>query len=44
MDVHEALAGADPTDRRALAFLILAVTVARTPEVPLPAAVAASAA
>lgn len=32
----DAMAAADPTDRRALAFLILAATAARTPDVPVP--------
>ncbi len=36
--------GADPTDRRRLSFLILAATVARTPDVPVPAADPAAAA
>jgi predicted TIM-barrel fold metal-dependent hydrolase len=36
MDAYDELA-TGPTDRQALAFLILAVTVARTPEVPVPA-------
>jgi hypothetical protein len=36
MDAYDELA-TDATDRQALAFLILAVTVARTPEVPVPA-------
>jgi predicted TIM-barrel fold metal-dependent hydrolase len=36
LDVHDELAAADPTDRRRFAFLILAATVARTPEVPVP--------
>ena len=40
LDTHDALAAADPTDRRRLAFLILAATVARTPDVPLPATAA----
>ena len=37
MDVHDELAAADATDRRRLAFLILAVTAARSPDVPVPA-------
>jgi predicted TIM-barrel fold metal-dependent hydrolase len=36
IDAFDALEAADPTDRRRLAFLILAVTVARTPDVPVP--------
>jgi predicted TIM-barrel fold metal-dependent hydrolase len=40
MDAFDEASAADPTDRRRLAFLILAATVARTPEVPVPAAVA----
>jgi hypothetical protein len=38
MDVHDEIEAADPTDRRRLAFLILALTTARTPDVPVPAA------
>jgi len=34
-DFHE-LETADPTDRRRIAFLILAASVARTPDVPVP--------
>jgi predicted TIM-barrel fold metal-dependent hydrolase len=41
LDAYDATAAADPGNRAALAFLILAVTVARTPDVPLPAGVAA---
>jgi predicted TIM-barrel fold metal-dependent hydrolase len=37
LDGYEALAAEHPGDRRALTFLILAATLARTPEVPLPA-------
>ena len=37
MDIHDELKAEDPQDRRRLAFLILALTVARTPEVPVPA-------
>jgi predicted TIM-barrel fold metal-dependent hydrolase len=37
MDVHDDVRAADPTDRRGLAFLILAITAARTPDVPVPA-------
>ncbi|MFL5830137.1 MAG: amidohydrolase family protein [Solirubrobacteraceae bacterium] len=37
MDIHDEIKGEDPNDRRRLAFLILALTVARTPEVPVPA-------
>jgi uncharacterized protein len=36
MDIHDALRTEDATDRRRLAFLILALTVARTPDVPVP--------
>jgi predicted TIM-barrel fold metal-dependent hydrolase len=36
LDVHDEMASADPEDRRRFAFLILAATVARTPEVPVP--------
>jgi len=38
LDQYERLAAAtDPADRRPRSLLILAATVARTPEVPLPA-------
>jgi hypothetical protein len=37
IDVHDQLAEVLPEDRRRLGPLILAATVARTPEVPLPA-------
>jgi predicted TIM-barrel fold metal-dependent hydrolase len=37
MDAHDEALAANPTDRRRLGFLILAATVARTPDVPLPA-------
>jgi hypothetical protein len=36
IDAHDELLAADPTDRRRLAFLILAATAARTPDVPVP--------
>jgi len=36
LDTYERVAAAHPTDRRRLSFLILAATVARTPEVPVP--------
>jgi hypothetical protein len=36
MDIHDELHAEDANDRRRLAFLILALTVARTPEVPVP--------
>ncbi len=36
IDTHDELSEADPTDRRRIAFLILAATCARTPEVPVP--------
>jgi uncharacterized protein len=36
MDVHDELHASDPEDRRRLALLILALTTARTPEVPVP--------
>jgi uncharacterized protein len=36
LDLHARLSAADPTDRRSRALLILAATVARTPDVPLP--------
>jgi predicted TIM-barrel fold metal-dependent hydrolase len=38
LDAHDEMQSADPDDRRRLAFLILAATAARTPEVPIPAA------
>ena len=37
IDTFDELTEADATDRRRFAFLILAATVARTPEVPVPA-------
>lgn len=37
LDAYEACAAETPGDRRARTFLILAATVARTPDVPLPA-------
>ncbi len=37
IDRHELLAASDPADRRPRSLLILAATVARTPDVPLPA-------
>jgi hypothetical protein len=36
IDTHDELSAADPTDRRRLAFLILATSVARSPDVPIP--------
>ncbi len=36
IDIHDAIQAEDPNDRRRLAFLILAVTAARTPDVPVP--------
>jgi predicted TIM-barrel fold metal-dependent hydrolase len=36
LDIHDEIAAADPADRRRIAFLILAATAARTPEVPVP--------
>jgi hypothetical protein len=38
LDAFDQAEAADPTDRRRLAFLIMAATVARTPDVPVPAA------
>jgi predicted TIM-barrel fold metal-dependent hydrolase len=38
IDTYDRLTEADATDRRRFAFLVLAATVARTPEVPVPAA------
>jgi predicted TIM-barrel fold metal-dependent hydrolase len=43
LDLSDEIAAADPEDRRALAFLILAATAARTPDVPVPAAPSAGA-
>jgi hypothetical protein len=37
IDAHDEVQAAEPTDRRRLAFLILALTTARTPDVPVPA-------
>jgi predicted TIM-barrel fold metal-dependent hydrolase len=37
IDIHDDILDEDPKDRRRLAFLILAVTTARTPDVPVPA-------
>ena len=37
IDTYDGLTEADATDRRRFAFLVLAATVARTPEVPVPA-------
>jgi predicted TIM-barrel fold metal-dependent hydrolase len=37
LDGFDEATAADPTDRRRTAFLILAATVARTPDVPIPA-------
>ncbi len=36
IDAHDELAAADPANRRRLAFLILATSVARSPDVPIP--------
>jgi uncharacterized protein len=38
LDDFDELAAEDPTDRRRIAFLILAASIARTPDVPVPAA------
>jgi hypothetical protein len=35
-DIFDRMSAEDPTDRRRIAFLVLATTVARTPEVPIP--------
>ncbi len=43
LDTYDDLTAVDPSDRRRIAFLILAVTVARTPEVPVPDLLAAGA-
>jgi uncharacterized protein len=39
IDTYDRLTEADATDRRRFAFLVLAATVARTPEVPVPEAI-----
>jgi hypothetical protein len=36
LDIHDRIAAADPADRRRIAFLVLAATTARTPDVPVP--------
>jgi len=36
LDIYDQFAAAEPKDRRRIAFLILAATCARTPEVPVP--------
>jgi predicted TIM-barrel fold metal-dependent hydrolase len=41
MEAHDEFAAAYPDDRRRMAFLMLAASLARTPDVPLAAAVAA---
>ena len=38
LDAYEEFAAANPGNRRRLMFLVLAATVARTPDVPVPAA------
>src|SRR5262249_9776533 len=37
IDIHDEMLAEDPKDRRRIAFLILASTAARTPDVPIPA-------
>jgi hypothetical protein len=37
LDTFDAVSAAEPDNRRRLAFLILAASVARTPDVPVPA-------
>jgi predicted TIM-barrel fold metal-dependent hydrolase len=44
LDNYEEVAAVEPSNRRRLVFLILAATVARTPEVPVPAVSSGSAA
>jgi hypothetical protein len=39
LDTYDELEAAEPTNRRRMAFLILAASVARTPDVPVPASV-----
>ncbi len=36
IDLHDELAASEPDDRRRIAFLILAATCAKTPDVPIP--------
>ncbi len=36
MDIYDEITAQDPEDRRRNAFLILATSVAQTPEVPIP--------
>jgi hypothetical protein len=36
LDIHDRIVAADPADRRRIAFLVLAATTARTPDVPVP--------
>jgi predicted TIM-barrel fold metal-dependent hydrolase len=38
MDIHDEIQAADATDRRRISFLVLAATVAKTPDVPIPEA------
>ena len=38
LDLYDSYTAENPDDRRRLTFLILAASVARTPEVPIPAA------
>jgi predicted TIM-barrel fold metal-dependent hydrolase len=40
MDDFDQMTAADPSDRRRLSFLILAATVANTPDVPIPSVIA----
>jgi hypothetical protein len=40
LDSFDQASAEDPTDRRRLAFLILAANVARTPDIPVPASAA----
>ena len=40
LDAHDEAFAEDPNDRRRMGFLILAATVAKTPEVPVPAVAA----
>jgi hypothetical protein len=39
IDIHDQIHAENPTNRRRLVFLILALTAARTPDVPVPAPV-----
>jgi hypothetical protein len=40
LDAYDEYAAANPQDRRRLAFLMIAASAARTPDIPVPAPVA----